>query len=247
MKRALNEDWQLTGTVLPLHDRPFDHFHPFGEAQRFKFLAQCPDTAFAVDEIRRGVTRVLISSTSWTPDEDFSLLLDALLSYSSMATSTHPYLPKILAIITGKGPLKDAFVRKIGTATDKGQLKRVQIKTAWLSSEGYAKLLASADLGVSLHTSSSGVDLPMKVVDMLGAGLPVVGWDNFEAWPELIKEGVNGRGFRSSAALSRLLVALFGEDTQQLQRLRQGALNEGKRRWRDEWDPTAGKLLGLCE
>jgi len=83
------------------------------------------------------------------------------------------------------------------------------------------------------------------VVDMFGAGLPVVGWSKFEAWSELVTEGVNGRGFSDAEGLANLFLELFKGDAQQLRRLREGALKECGHRWDDEWDPVAGKLFGL--
>ena len=59
-------------------------------------------------------------------------------------------------------------------------MTKISIVTPWLEADDYPLLLGSADLGVSLHSSSSGVDLPMKVVDMFGAALPVLALD-FEA------------------------------------------------------------------
>ncbi len=92
------------------------------------------------------------------------------------------------------------------------------------------------------------MDLPMKVVDMFGVGLPVVGYGDYESWGELVREGINGRGFVTSDDLARILAELFGEkDGTQLGMLRKGAEEEGKRRWDEEWDSVAGSVLGLCD
>ena len=64
-------------------------------------------------------------------------------------------------------------------------MTKISIVTPWLEADDYPLLLGSADLGVSLHSSSSGVDLPMKVVDMFGAALPVLALD-FEAIGKMI-------------------------------------------------------------
>ena len=83
---------------------------------------------------------------------------------------------------------------------------------------------------------------------MFGAGLPVVGYGNYESWGELVKEGVNGRGFVKSEDLARVLGKLFGDrDGKELAKLRRGAVVEGRRRWDEEWDGVAGRLLGLCD
>lgn len=246
MARVLRQDYHITALILPLHDRPAADFQPLTDKQRLAFLVKLPLTAPHVDELETGKMRLVVSSSSWTPDEDFSLLLDALIRYSELATSSHPHLPELLAIITGKGPQKEYYLSQITGLEDQNKLEMVTIRTAWLSTEDYASLLGAADLGVSLHMSSSGVDLPMKVVDMFGAGLPVVGWSRYQTWPELVTEGINGRGFGSAEGLKRVLVELFGGDGNELRKLREGAVKEGKRRWDEEWEPVAGRLLGLC-
>lgn len=246
MARVLKQDCNITAPIISVHDRPASNFRLLNRSERLTFIKGLPETAPYASDMEKDKLKLLVSSTSWTPDEDFSLLLDALVKYSELAMHSHPYLPRILAIITGKGPQKADFLAKIAELETTDKLEMVVIKTAWLSISDYAKLLGAADLGISLHMSSSGVDLPMKVVDMFGAGLPVIGWAKFEAWPELVKEGVNGRGFESVTELQSILVDILGQKKSMMETLKAGAIKEGEYRWDDEWDPLAGKLLGLC-
>lgn len=229
--------------ALPLHDRPAAAFQPLAPEDRGAVLRRLEHTAAHAEQIERGEWKLIVSSTSWTADEDFSLLLAALVGYCKNAKAKAK-LPYILAIITGKGPLKAHYLSQIAALQQSNALPRVTIATGWYSTSDYAALLSAANLGVSLHMSSSGVDLPMKVVDMFGAGLPVVGYSKYESWGELVREGENGRGFGSADELEELLGELFaGGDTESLKRIKQGALEEGRRRWDDEWDDVAGRQV----
>ena len=76
------------------------------------------------------------------------------------AAASHGSLPGLVIAVTGKGPQKAMYEQKMQQL----HLRHVAFRTLWLEAADYPLLLGSADLGVSLHTSSSGLDLPMKVI-----------------------------------------------------------------------------------
>ncbi|KAI1660694.1 glycosyltransferase family 33 protein [Daldinia decipiens] len=245
MKRQLEKaPYSVKAPILVLHDRPASLFQPLeSSVDRRDFLEKLPETREFASNILAGQTKLIVSSTSWTPDEDFSLLLDALVTYAK-DESAHP----IIAIITGRGPQKAAYEEKIQNLLEAGKLPNIRILTAWLTMEDYAKLLSCADLGICLHMSSSGVDLPMKVVDMFGSGLPVAAYSGYESFSELVKEGINGCGFETADELATTLTRLLGEEgSRELQTLRRGAKNESDLRWDEEWDRVLARVLGLMD
>lgn len=118
-------------------------------------------------------------------------------------------LPKLLIVVTGKGDLRAQYEREIARLESEEDWQWVRIRTAWLENWEYPLLLGSADVGISLHTSSSGIDLPMKVVDMLGCHLPVLALD-FPCLGELVQQGRNGLKFSNDEGLAEGLESLLG-------------------------------------
>jgi len=247
MKRDLADNMGVTEGVTVLYDRPGKLFKPCtaSETQElFSKLAESyPDAAQLTGSDRSAL---LVSSTSWTEDEDFSVLLEALQAYEDASSADPSRLPRLLCVITGKGPLKEHYCRLV---SDQGW-SRVAVVTPWLEPDDYPRVLASADLGVCLHTSSSGVDLPMKVVDMFGCGLPVAAL-RFPAIGELVRDGVNGRTFGTQADLADVLTEWFeGHGSEEYlakaAKFRAGAVDTFgpvEDRWEANWKKVALPLI----
>ena len=186
---------------------------------------------------RLGRPALITSSTSWTPDEDFGILLNALLLLDAKIENEGTNL-RVMVVVTGKGPEKAQYEVQISKLT----LHHVAVTTMWLEPGDYPVFLACADVGVSLHTSTSGLDLPMKVIDLFGCEVPVCAMD-FDCLSELVEDDVNGHVFTNSSQLADQLFELleplhhdqhvpchsFGKLDQYSQQLQNGL------RWHENW------------
>ncbi|KAM1792011.1 UDP-glycosyltransferase TURAN-like isoform X1 [Malus sylvestris] len=290
MQHELAQNWGIKATVL--YDQPPEFFRPASLEEKHKLFCRLDKnlrqplgvhdcTSTGSGEVNTEINDTLfttlvgtdvtskphrpaliVSSTSWTPDEDFEILLEAAVMYDRRVAailneedstkeevlwkdihSGKQYLyPRLLFVITGKGLEKQKYEEKISRL----HLKRVAFRTMWLSAEDYPLLLGSADLGVCLHTSSSGLDLPMKVVDMFGCGLPVCAV-SYSCIKELVQVEKNGLLFSSSSELADELLMLFKgfpDACDSLKVLRNGALEMASSgRWATEWEEHAKALI----
>ncbi|XP_020038046.2 chitobiosyldiphosphodolichol beta-mannosyltransferase isoform X1 [Castor canadensis] len=263
MREDLAENWHVRAVTV--YDRPASFFKETPlDVQHTLFMKlgrthspfrTCSEpldpaierSAFTERDARSGVvTRLfgrpalLVSSTSWTEDEDFSILLAALEKFEQLTLSGDS-LPSLVCVITGKGPLKEHYSRLI----DSKCFQHVQVCTPWLEAEDYPLLLGSADLGVCLHKSSSGLDLPMKVVDMFGCCLPVCAV-NFKCLHELVRHGENGLVFQDSeelAAQLQMLFSKFPDPVGKLNQFRENLQGAEQLRWDESWQRTVLPLL----
>jgi beta-1,4-mannosyltransferase len=123
--------------------------------------------------------------------------------------------------------------------------RRIEVRTAWYSPEEYPEALASADLGLSLHASAGGLDVPIKLCELLACGVPVLCLDYGPAVRERIRDGVNGRLFASATELADLLDELLGgfPVAPSLERLRAGVRAEPRESWESSWQRSVLPLL----
>ncbi|KAL4463791.1 hypothetical protein ABPG72_012409 [Tetrahymena utriculariae] len=272
MKADLKKNWNIEATTL--YDKAnTELFGPIPIEESHKLFLELglntnqKETLFTQEvggKVEKKKTRplLLVSSTSWTKDEviqiksqklnqlfqklkDFSILLDAMQAYETAeeVNKQNSLYPKLHLLITGKGPEKERYQQIIEER--KQSWKNIQIQTVWLKAEDYPKLLASADVGICLHYSSSGLDLPMKVVDMLGSNLPVFAI-NYQCINELVANTKNGYIFDNTQDLLNLFLKYFKmnpENEQIFESLRKSATKFRESTWEKEWQQKVLPIL----
>ena len=248
MRARLHEEIGIDAAVSL--DRPAEFFRPTPRADRIALFERLvrtqalPSDLLAAAHGDASRPAIVVTATSWTADEDLPLLIDAARAWEARRLSggSVDRWPRLRILITGRGPLREAF----DAAVARLHLVHVSLHTLWLEPDDYPRLLGACDLGVSLHRSASGVDLPMKIADMFGAGLPVCALDYGATLAEQLQPGVNGLLFTTADELAEQWDRLFADQSgawPRLDTLRQPVSQAASWRWNDEWQAHAKPLL----
>jgi beta-1,4-mannosyltransferase len=226
-----------------LYDRPASAFVPMERTAR----EQLRQALFSRLGVHGGTVAFIVCPTSWTEDEDFDLVIDAVPHLEERirgweAAAPGRRFPDVVILVTGDGARRAEFERRFaGLPT-----RRIQLRARWLEPEDYPKVVGSADLGLCLHRSSSGLDIPMKVADLFGAGVPVCALDYGIGLAERVRHGDNGFLFSTARQLADVLFDLFETfpaDQALLERLRVGARKSARPTWEEGWVREAKPVL----
>lgn len=175
---------------------------------------------------------VVMVPSSWSADDDFALLEELVRIWRG---------PHLHLVLTGRGPRRDAQLARF-----EAQAKtRVSFEARWFEPGAFHEALASADVGISVHRSAEGMDIPMKMFEMLGCGLPVCALDAGPAMHERFRDGRGVHFFHDAPALAALLTGLLAgwPDAKALDALAASAHDAVPQVWDDEWRERALPLL----
>jgi beta-1,4-mannosyltransferase len=226
-----------------LYDRPAAPFVPVDRAGRDRFR----QALLAHLGIRAATVGFIVCPTSWTEDEDFDLLIDAVRHLEERirgweAGSSTRRFPDLVILVTGDGRRRAEFERRFAGLP----ARRIQLRARFLEPDDYPRVVGSADLGLCLHRSSSGLDIPMKIADLFGAGVPVCAIDYGACLAERVRHGDNGLLFSTGPQLAGMLFDLFETfpaDQAPLDRLGAGARKSARPTWEEGWIREAKPLL----
>jgi beta-1,4-mannosyltransferase len=226
-----------------LYDRPASAFAPIegGDRERFR------QALFSRLGIRATTVGFIVCPTSWTEDEDFDVAIEAVMRLEERirgweAGDPSRRFPELLILVTGDGERRAEFERRFAGLP----ARRIQLRARFLEPEDYPRVVGSADLGLCLHRSSSGLDIPMKIADLFGAGVPVCALDYGACLAERVRHGDNGLLFSTGHQLAGILFDLFEQfpsDQKALDRLRNGARKLARPTWEEGWVREAKPVL----
>lgn len=226
-----------------LYDRPASAFVPIERGDRERFR----QALFARLGIHADTVGFVVCPTSWTEDEDFDVIIDAVNRLEQRirgweAAGPGRRFPDLVILVTGDGARRAEFERRFAGLP----ARRIQLRTRWLDPEDYPRVVGSADVGLCLHRSSSGLDIPMKVADLFGAGVPVCALDYGACLAERVRHGDNGLLFSTAVQLAEVLFDLFETypvEQKLLERLRTGARKSARPTWEEGWAREARLAL----
>jgi beta-1,4-mannosyltransferase len=226
-----------------LYDRPASAFTAIDRADRERFR----QALFARLGIRASTVGFIVCPTSWTEDEDFDVVIEAVMRLEERirgweAGNSARRFPELVILVTGDGARRAEFERRFAGLP----ARRVQLRARFLEPEDYPRVVGSADLGLCLHRSSSGLDIPMKIADLFGAGVPVCALDYGACLAERVRHGDNGLLFSNGRQLADVLFDLFETfpaDQKALERLRTGARKLARPTWEEGWTREARPVL----
>ena len=184
---------------------------------------------------------IVVCPTSWTPDEDFDLLLEALERTERQLKRDRRIRRDVTVaeLCWSSSPVAALCANRSRRAPRGGTSRRIAVRTLWLEPADYPKLIGMADVGLCLHQSSSGLDLPMKLADFRGCGVPVAVFDYAPVLGEVMTSGQQGVTFRDPGELATVFVASPSGSIAAIRRWPRPA--PGSRRIR----PSAGTRSGM--
>ena len=226
-----------------LYDRPASVFTPIDRGERERFR----QALFARLGIRANTVGFIVCPTSWTEDEDFDVVIEAVMHLEERirgweAGDAGRRFPDLVILVTGDGARRAEFERRFAGLP----ARRIQLRARFLEPEDYPRVVGSGDLGLCLHRSSSGLDIPMKIADLFGAGVPVCALDYGACLAERVRHGDNGLLFSNGRQLADVIFELFEgfpSDQKALERLRTGARKLARPTWEEGWTREARPVL----